>query len=70
MIENSIKDIEKYVRNMNQMILFRKLMHGINKHIFQYEIKIYLQNVMHHAQSMNHDAAFQNLFYVGTRFTW
>ena len=45
-------------------------MHEINKYICQYEIEIYLQNVMHHAQSMNHDAAFQNLFYVGTRFTW
>ena len=37
-------------------------MHEINKYICQYEIEIYLQNVMHHAQSMNHDAAFQNLF--------
>ena len=54
---------------MNQVI-FRKFKIDINEYICQYEIKIYLKNVMHHAQSMNHDAAFQNLFYVGTRFTW
>ena len=47
-----------------------KPIHDIGKYICQYETKIYLQNVMHHAQSMNHDAVFQNLFYVGTRFTW